>query len=313
MGLLGRLCAILGCNAGREVPGSLASGFRRVVRQQRSARAFQNWDLSSSKITEPDRQVKLQRLDECLLEALSLAQRAPSGFNIQPYRAVVVRDSVVKKQLAYAMVGGNIKRVLDAPVSVVWLADTKPWKLIDPMIEMERKAGTSEVDLANLRSDASFLLGSSSPSGPQAPSNPLLSAVLPKVPDLQGASHSLEMFAKRSLLSAMSQVTQAVTINESAESWSFKNTMMACQIFLLAMRAHGYDSCPMEGFDATRVKRAVGAPLDRYSVPIIVSSGIAEWGGSTAEKPSDSKRPRHSFEEVFSADTFHFPLSPKDS
>ena len=37
--------------------------------------------------------------------------------------------------------------------------------------------------------------------------------------------------------------------------WSQKTTALACQNFMLSMRAYGYDTCPMEGLDSTRVKK----------------------------------------------------------
>lgn len=36
------------------------------------------------------------------------------------------------------------------------------------------------------------------------------------------------------------------------EAWSFKNTALAAQIYMLACSAHGLATCPMEGFDGRR-------------------------------------------------------------
>lgn len=38
----------------------------------------------------------------------------------------------------------------------------------------------------------------------------------------------------------------------SAEAWSFKNTALAAQTYILACTAHGLATGPMEGFDARR-------------------------------------------------------------
>ena len=59
----------------------------------------------------------------CLLLRLFFCQRAPSGFNLQPYVAVVVTDEPTKAQLADATFGGNRDRLLEAPVAVVFAAD----------------------------------------------------------------------------------------------------------------------------------------------------------------------------------------------
>ena len=52
-----------------------------------------------------------------------MLQRAPSSFNAQPYRMVVVRDGTVKEQLAAAMLGGNQGKVASAGATVVFAAD----------------------------------------------------------------------------------------------------------------------------------------------------------------------------------------------
>ena len=37
--------------------------------------------------------------------------------------------------------------------------------------------------------------------------------------------------------------------------WANKTTALACQNFMMALRAYGYDSCPMEGMDSSRIKK----------------------------------------------------------
>jgi nitroreductase len=54
--------------------------------------------------------------------------------------------------------------------------------------------------------------------------------------------------------------------------WSHKSTALAAAHFMLAMRAEGYDTCPMEGMDSARVKRLFGLPR-RAEVCMVVSAG----------------------------------------
>lgn len=49
-----------------------------------------------------------------------------------------------------------------------------------------------------------------------------------------------------------------------------KSTALACQTFMLALTAHGYDSCPLEGFDPVRLKKLLQLPP--RAVPVM---GIA--------------------------------------
>jgi nitroreductase len=60
--------------------------------------------------------------------------------------------------------------------------------------------------------------------------------------------------------------------------WGHKSTSLACAHFMLAMRAHGFDTCPMEGFDSYRVKRLLGLPLSA-GVTMVISAGKRAEGG----------------------------------
>jgi nitroreductase len=217
--------------------------------------------------------------------------------------------------------GGNIRRVLEAPVSVVWLSDLEPWRLVDKMIAIERASGrASEFELGNLRADAAFLLGSAAATPfsqaqtraeAQAQAGGVLRSMLDsRAPDATGAATNLEASAKRALLSLLSHVTQAPTINSSTEAWAFKNTMLAVQTMLFGLCSQGYDCAPMEGFDARRVKLVVGASEERYSVPIVVAAGKAS--SSSAEEGQQQQEqqqsPRFAFEDLFSRDSLDFPL-----
>lgn len=54
--------------------------------------------------------------------------------------------------------------------------------------------------------------------------------------------------------------------------WAVKSTTLAIQTFMLSLRAHGYDSCPMEGFDEKRVAKLLSLPNDAHIV-MVVSAG----------------------------------------
>ena len=54
--------------------------------------------------------------------------------------------------------------------------------------------------------------------------------------------------------------------------WAHKSTALSSAHFMLAMRAEGYDTCPMEGMDSVRVKRILGLPR-RSEVCMVISAG----------------------------------------
>lgn len=60
--------------------------------------------------------------------------------------------------------------------------------------------------------------------------------------------------------------------------WGHKSTALACAHFMLAMRSHGFDTCPMEGFDNVRVKKLLGLPRGA-DVTMVISAGKRAEGG----------------------------------
>jgi nitroreductase len=64
--------------------------------------------------------------DELLHRALELGTMAPSGFNLQPWRFIVVRDAQQKRRLRAAALGQP--KVEEAPVMVIACGDTAAWK-----------------------------------------------------------------------------------------------------------------------------------------------------------------------------------------
>ncbi len=54
--------------------------------------------------------------------------------------------------------------------------------------------------------------------------------------------------------------------------WSQKTTALACQNFMLSMRAYGFDSCPMEGFDSFRLKKILNLPK-KAQICMVIGTG----------------------------------------
>lgn len=60
--------------------------------------------------------------------------------------------------------------------------------------------------------------------------------------------------------------------------WSIKSCALACENLMLAFRAHGYDTCPMEGYDSCKVKKAMGLSRSKKIVMIVGAGKRAEGG-----------------------------------
>ena len=65
--------------------------------------------------------------------------------------------------------------------------------------------------------------------------------------------------------------------------WAHKSTALSAAHFMLAMRAEGYDTCPMEGMDSRRVKKLLGLPR-RAEVCMVVSAGKRTAKGVYGER-----------------------------
>jgi nitroreductase len=51
-----------------------------------------------------------------------------------------------------------------------------------------------------------------------------------------------------------------------------KSVALACENFMLALRSHGFDSCPMEGFDGVRARAILNLPASA-EITMVVSAG----------------------------------------
>ncbi|MDP4204950.1 MAG: nitroreductase family protein [Bacteroidota bacterium] len=68
-----------------------------------------------------------------------------------------------------------------------------------------------------------------------------------------------------------------------------KSAALAAQTFMLSLAAEGYDSCPMEGIDAIRIRKFLGLPR-KAEVSMVISVGIRKSEGVYASRSRvDSK------------------------
>jgi len=54
--------------------------------------------------------------------------------------------------------------------------------------------------------------------------------------------------------------------------WAHKSAALGCENLMLALRAFGYDSCPMEGMDSKRIQRLLELPK-RAEICMVISAG----------------------------------------
>ncbi|ETW02152.1 hypothetical protein H310_05725 [Aphanomyces invadans] len=234
-----------------------AQAFRSLARQRRSLYKFQNKDIPK----------------DILKDILLTTQRAPSGFNLQPYACMLVQDPTDRNALSAAMLGDNVRKVKEAPLIAVFAADLEPSKRVPAIQEMMATAGQSTADIQQLPLKLRFFGGEGH-----------LAGVI-----RSGISTALTPF-------------QPVPTYVPTIAWSYKSTMLAVSQYILAAESHGIGSCVMEGFDETWVRHALDIP-DRYSVPVVVASGYA------AAENSQPPSPRLDPSQVFFGAKFGAPTS----
>ncbi|PAV24957.1 nitroreductase [Tamilnaduibacter salinus] len=212
--------------------------FRKIVRSRRSVRRFTDEPI-------PD-----AILDECL----DLAMLAPNSSNLQPWEFRVVRTPALRDRVAHACLGQNAAKT--APVLIGIVARTGTWR------DHSRRA----VD---------EWPGESVP--------PIVEKYYRKIAPLHYSQGPLGAFGlAKKMLGAVTGLRKPVPRGPyspcAMRVWAAKSTALAAENLMLALRAHGFDSCPMEGFDAWRINRLLDVPDDGDVIMMLAAGRCGEKG-----------------------------------
>ena len=96
---------------------------------------------------------------ELLTEVLKVTQEAPSAFNLQPYKIIVLHRAKVKMLYVKRCLEVTLKKVADAPVTVVFAADKDPARNARKLMDLELAHGKPQEYVSSLPSKITFLLG----------------------------------------------------------------------------------------------------------------------------------------------------------
>ena len=160
--------------------------------------------------------------EETLNAILRLGLQAPSGYNLQPWRFIVVRGEDNRQRLQAAAY--NQPKVGQAPVVIIAVGMKEEWKqTADEVFSEGVERGAGKAD-------------------------------------------TVEQY-KQGALQFLSHMPMDVWVN--------RHTMIAFTTLMYAAEAYGFDTAPMEGFDAAAVKREFGLP-DEAEVVALLAIGRAE-------------------------------------
>jgi nitroreductase len=160
--------------------------------------------------------------DEILDAILKLGAQAPSGYNLQPWRFIVVREAENRKRLQQVAFGQP--KVSEAPVVIIALGMKEEWKETADEVFREGAARGA------------------------------------------GKPETVEQY-KQGALKFLSSFDPALWVN--------RHVMIAFTTMMLVAEAYGFDTAPMEGFDAAGVKREFNVP-DEAEVVALLAIGRAQ-------------------------------------
>jgi nitroreductase len=154
--------------------------------------------------------------EEYLEAILRFGLQAPSGYNLQPWRFIVVREAENRKRLQ--QVAFNQPKIGEAPVVIIAVGMKEEWKeTADEVFQegAERGAGRPEKVESYKQQAVGFVSGM------------------------------------------------------DARMWVNRHTMIALTTMMHVAEVYGFDTAPMEGFDAEGVRREFGIPAEGEVVALL--------------------------------------------
>lgn len=195
--------------------------FIEAVEHRRTVREF---------LPEP---VPADVIDRCV----DAARLAPSSSNLQPWEFVIVRGAEARKQANRICL--NQASVQTAPLLIAIVAHGDTWRRNrDHIVKTFTDRGTLR---KSQRAYYKWIIPFAYTNGPL---------------NLLGWWKPI---ASR-LISLFRPVPSFMTQND-IRVMRHKSTALAAATFMLALRAEGYDSCPMEGFDPWRARSLLGLSM----------------------------------------------------
>lgn len=196
--------------------------FEKVIRSRRSTRNFTNDDIP----------------EQVMRRCLELALLAPNSSNMQPWEFYWVRDQQKKTELARLCLDQPASRNAKELVVCVARLDTWPRNrrlMLELIANSIPKAPPSIVRYYEKLIPWALWHGTWYWFGPMK--KLLLNIMALRGPMVRGPASKSDM-----------------------RVWAHKSTALACENLMLSLRAFGFDSCPIEGMDETRVRQLLNLP-----------------------------------------------------
>ncbi len=185
-------------------------------------------------------------------QILDAARRAPSSFNMQPYRLYWI-DSPIKKQLAARLCMGQ-SPAATASALVVAVADIGSLESTSrQQSTWMRAAGFEEAKIREYERDAKI-------------------GRIIFTPGPFGIFGALKWLVFR-VVHFWKTIGTPPVFRGDIFKWAAKSTSLACENLMIAAEALGLNTCPMEGFDSRRLSKFLGLSSRVHEIVMVVAIG----------------------------------------
>ena len=236
---------------------SLSNLFDEIVEKRRSNRKF-----------DPNVEVP----DEVIKRSLERSILSPNSSNMQLWEFYWIKDPALQKDFHEYCLNQNAAR--SAKQMVVFVTRQDHWKKrVQWHLDNIKKGITGET--TPNQDKLMTYYGKLMPLAYGTDQFGFLTALRSTLSNVIGAFRPMTRMRGRA--------DQRITVHKSCA--------LAAQTFMLSIAAEGFESCPMEGFDAVRVKKALDLPA-MAEINMIISVGKGTEAGIWG------KRERVPYEEV---------------
>ena len=215
------------------------STFGDVVRSRRSVRRFTDTPIS----------------DEVLHACLDIAMLAPNSSNLQPWQFFVIDSPSMREAVVKCCMSQNAAKTANRLIVCVGRGDT--WQ-------------------QNAKDNITYYPSKPVPKAVQTYYGKLMPFAFTR-----GALNVLSP-VKWAAIQVQRQVKGAAVAPHYTEAdvknWALISTALAAENLMLALRAYGFDSCPMGCFDEEQLSKVLGLNEHQYICMVIGAGERAEDG-----------------------------------
>ena len=214
--------------------------FEKIVRSRRSVRAFTDEPIP----------------EDVMRQCLDLALLAPNSSNLQPWEFHWVREPGKKNELVKLCLGQPAAATAQELVVCVARRDT--WKRNCELLLKRMEASEAKL--------------------PEA----VMTYYKKIVPLAYGHGPFYLLGPFKKLIGSIVALTRPLPRSPASKSdmrvWAHKSTALACENLMLALRAYGFDSCPIEGLDARRIQKLLKLPR-AAEICMVIAAGQRSGNG----------------------------------